>query len=74
MIRHALPYTVPGEACACRRQERGGLVPAGWCVEHGDTAGSAVEWHPGGGLRCAALAVKDRSGGAAVEALGALPQ
>ncbi|GLV85695.1 hypothetical protein Slala03_53840 [Streptomyces lavendulae subsp. lavendulae] len=55
VIRHALPYSAPGEACVCRRQECGGLVPVGWCVEHGDAAGPAVEWHAGGGLRCAAL-------------------
>ncbi|MFD8289492.1 hypothetical protein ACFV2B_14920 [Streptomyces lavendulae] len=42
VIRHALPYSVPGEACVCRRQECGGLVPVGWCVEHGDAAGPAV--------------------------------
>ncbi|GLW04496.1 hypothetical protein [Streptomyces lavendulae] len=73
VIRHALPYSVPGEACVCRRQECGGLVPVGWCVEHGDAAGPAVEWHPGGGLRCAVLAGKAGSGGAAVAVSGTLP-
>ncbi|MFE2149140.1 hypothetical protein ACFXAO_03775 [Streptomyces lavendulae] len=72
VIRHSLPYSVPGEACVCRRQERGGLVPVGWCAEHG-AAGPAVEWHPGGGLRCAVLAGKAGSGGAAVAVSGTLP-
>ncbi|MEU8779863.1 hypothetical protein [Streptomyces sp. NPDC048606] len=55
VTRHALPFTAPGEACACQRQECGGLVPVGWCVEHGDAVAPALEWHPGGGLRCTEL-------------------
>ncbi|GAA3282515.1 hypothetical protein GCM10010493_73130 [Streptomyces lavendulae subsp. grasserius] len=71
VIRHAVPSSVPGEACVCRRQDCGGLVRVGWCAEHDDAAGPAMEWHPGGGLRCAALTGKARSGGAAVA--GTLP-
>ncbi|GLX41821.1 hypothetical protein Sros01_78930 [Streptomyces roseochromogenus] len=73
VIRHAVPSSVPGEACVCRRQDCGGLVRVGWCAEHDDAAGPAMEWHPGGGLRRAALTGKARSGGAAVAVSGTLP-
>ncbi|MEU8496029.1 hypothetical protein ACIP46_34660 [Streptomyces lavendulae] len=73
VIRHAVPYSVPGEARVCRCQEYGGLVRVGWCAEHGDAAGPVVEWHPGGGPRCAALTWKARSGGAAVSVSGTPP-
>ncbi|MFE9637171.1 hypothetical protein [Streptomyces sp. NPDC006463] len=56
VLRHAVAHTAPGEACVCRRQECGGVVPVGWCEEHGDAVAPVMEWHPGGGLRCAELA------------------
>ncbi|MFD0270864.1 hypothetical protein ACFVGY_30515 [Streptomyces sp. NPDC127106] len=58
VVRHAVAYTAPGEVCVCRRQECGGVTPVGWCAEHGDAAAPAMEWHPGGGLRCMELTVR----------------
>ncbi|MEV8533952.1 hypothetical protein [Streptomyces sp. NPDC051211] len=40
----------------CKRYDCGGVVPVSWCAEHGDAAGPVMEWHPGGGIRCAELA------------------
>ncbi|WP_330261989.1 hypothetical protein [Streptomyces sp. NBC_00539] len=54
--RHAVAYAGPGEACACERHDCGGVVPVGWCREHGTEASPVVEWHPGGGIRCTLLA------------------
>ncbi|MFE2142715.1 hypothetical protein ACFXA3_13380 [Streptomyces sp. NPDC059456] len=31
-------------------------VPVSWCSEHGDAVNPAMEGHPGGGIRCTALA------------------
>ncbi|MFF4647721.1 hypothetical protein [Streptomyces sp. NPDC001389] len=54
VARHGVPYVRPGQECACRRQDCGGLVVAVWCEEHGGIA-PAMEWHVGGGIRCTAL-------------------
>ncbi|MFC7934354.1 hypothetical protein [Streptomyces cinereoruber] len=56
LTRHAVPYTAPGQGCACARQACGGLIPAPYCPEHGRTAEPAMEWHPAGGVRCTHLA------------------
>ncbi|KIF07599.1 hypothetical protein PL81_01000 [Streptomyces sp. RSD-27] len=55
-VRHGVPYVGLAEGCVCARHDCGGLVPVSWCAEHGDAARPVVEWHPGGGLRCTALA------------------
>ncbi|MFI5761806.1 hypothetical protein ACIA8F_12775 [Streptomyces sp. NPDC051563] len=55
VIRQAVPYAGPADACPCRRQDCGGLVPAPRCEEYGDAAVPVMEWHPGGGSRCAQL-------------------
>ncbi|TDU73521.1 hypothetical protein EDD91_0070 [Streptomyces sp. KS 21] len=55
VVRHGVPYAGSAQECACRRNGCGGLVPVSWCTEHGDTAGPVMEWHPGGGIRCAEL-------------------
>ncbi|MFC7897681.1 hypothetical protein [Streptomyces sp. NPDC057381] len=55
-LRHGVPYTAPGPQCRCARQACGGIVPTPYCPEHGSTAEPVMEWHPGEGLRCAALA------------------
>ncbi|MFB7983818.1 hypothetical protein [Streptomyces vinaceus] len=52
--RHGVPYAGPGQECVCLPQDCGGLVLAVWCPEHGGIA-PAMEWHPGGGIRCTAL-------------------
>ncbi|WP_329390227.1 hypothetical protein OG625_38585 [Streptomyces sp. NBC_01351] len=39
------------------------LVPVLWCAEHGDEVGPVLEWHAGGGLRCAQL-TRDRAASA----------
>ncbi|WP_329202681.1 MULTISPECIES: hypothetical protein [unclassified Streptomyces] len=54
--RHAVAYAGPGESCVCKRHDCGGVVPVGWCREHGTEASPVVEWHPGGGIRCTLLA------------------
>ncbi|WP_327364692.1 hypothetical protein [Streptomyces sp. NBC_01296] len=54
--RHAVAYAGPGEECACKRHDCGGVVPVGWCREHGTEASPVMEWHPGGGIRCILLA------------------
>lgn len=56
MIRHGVPFVGSAEGCACRRYDCGGLVPVSWCVEHGDAVNPAMDWHPGGGIRCTLLA------------------
>ncbi|MFE1788072.1 hypothetical protein ACFW7J_06685 [Streptomyces sp. NPDC059525] len=57
VVRHGVPYAGSAEGCcACARHECGGLVPAAWCAEHGTGAAPVMEWHPGGGLCCTALA------------------
>ncbi|MEU2395096.1 hypothetical protein [Streptomyces sp. NPDC007369] len=55
VVRHVLPHFTAGGACVCQRQECGGIIPVSWCEEHGDDVTPAVEWHPGGGVRCKAL-------------------
>ncbi|MFD3680923.1 hypothetical protein [Streptomyces sp. NPDC058613] len=60
IVRHALAHA-PGEGCPCARHACGGIVPASWCAEHGATASPVMEWHPGGGIRCAEL-TQDREG------------
>ncbi|CAL9634252.1 hypothetical protein SUDANB120_06158 (plasmid) [Streptomyces sp. enrichment culture] len=57
VARHAVPYVGSKGECPCTRHDCGGLTPVSWCGEHGDSAGPpAMEWHPGGGVRCAGLA------------------
>ncbi|MFF1561568.1 hypothetical protein [Streptomyces sp. NPDC058279] len=53
--RHGVVSAGAGEACACKRHDCGGVVPVGWCAEHGDAVGPVMEWHPGGGIRCTEL-------------------
>ncbi|WP_411075813.1 hypothetical protein [Streptomyces sp. cmx-4-7] len=55
LVRHAVPYSAPGEACQCARQVCGGLVPTPYCAEHGRAAEPAMEWHPADGIRCTHL-------------------
>ncbi|MFF4013267.1 hypothetical protein [Streptomyces sp. NPDC001717] len=40
----------------CERHDCGGLDPVLWCAEHGDEVTPLLDWHAGGGLRCAQLA------------------
>ncbi|MFE5680246.1 hypothetical protein ACFQ7B_35620 [Streptomyces erythrochromogenes] len=61
VVRHGLPHTAAGEGCVCTRHDCGGLVPVDWCAEYGTGAGPVLEWHSGGGLRCAALAHRGAS-------------
>lgn len=53
--RHGVPYAGSGQSCPCVRHDCGGLVPVDWCAEHGRAVGPVMEWHPGGGIRCAEL-------------------
>ncbi|MEU9030681.1 hypothetical protein AB0D46_24795 [Streptomyces sp. NPDC048383] len=69
VVRHGLAYAGLGEACVCKRHGCGGAVPAHWCEEHGTSAEPVMEWHPGGGIRCADLA--RRRTGTAAEAASA---
>lgn len=55
LLRHGVPYTDPGQRCACARQACGGLVPVPYCTEHGRAADPAMEWHPADGIRCTHL-------------------
>ncbi|MEU8438695.1 hypothetical protein AB0F18_38605, partial [Streptomyces sp. NPDC029216] len=55
VVRHGVPYADSAQECACRRYDCGGLVPVSWCTEHGDAVNPVLEWHAGGGLRCAQL-------------------
>ncbi|MFD3539665.1 hypothetical protein ACFWUQ_09205 [Streptomyces sp. NPDC058662] len=64
VVRHGLAYAGSGEACPCKRHACGGVVPVSWCAEHGASAEPVLEWHPGGGIRCAHLA-RSRSAAAA---------
>ncbi|MFJ8164146.1 hypothetical protein ACIRBY_24895 [Streptomyces sp. NPDC096136] len=56
VVGHGVPYADSVDGCVCRRFGCGGLAPVGWCAEHGNAAGPAMDWHPGGGLRCTSLA------------------
>ncbi|MFD8148155.1 hypothetical protein [Streptomyces sp. NPDC059708] len=56
VVQHGSTYAAPGEKCVCRGFDCGGVDPVAWCREHGTQAGPVMEWHPGGGLRCTALA------------------
>ncbi|WP_030390961.1 hypothetical protein [Streptomyces sp. NRRL S-241] len=67
VVRHGPAYAGPGEACACKQHPCGGVVPVHWCEEHGTSVEPAMEWHPGGGIRCADLAC--RLTGTAAEAV-----
>ncbi|MCX5009443.1 hypothetical protein OG765_00225 [Streptomyces sp. NBC_00555] len=55
VVRHGVPQTRTGEECVCARHDCGGLVPVLWCPEHGDEIAPVLDWHAGGGLRCAQL-------------------
>ncbi|MFD7261664.1 hypothetical protein [Streptomyces sp. NPDC059874] len=55
VVRHGVPQARTGEDCVCERHDCGGLVPVLWCVEHGDEVAPVLDWHAGGGLRCAQL-------------------
>ncbi|CAM5299282.1 Transposase OS=Streptomyces rochei OX=1928 GN=G3I25_05070 PE=4 SV=1 [Streptomyces rochei] len=54
-LRHGVPHTAPGPECRCPRQTCGVIIPTPYCPEHGSTAEPVMAWHPGGGIRCAAL-------------------
>ncbi|MGW7029086.1 hypothetical protein ACWGFX_18095 [Streptomyces xanthophaeus] len=56
VVRRGLAYAGLGEGCVCKWYDCGGVVPVGWCTEHGDAVGPVMEWHPGGGIRCKELA------------------
>ncbi|MEU5810718.1 hypothetical protein [Streptomyces sp. NPDC047718] len=56
VVRHGVPYAGLGDECVCHRYACGGLIPVTCCAEHGDAASPVLEWHPGGGVRCGALA------------------
>ncbi len=56
VVRHIVPQTRVGEECVCARHGCGGLDPVLWCEEHGGDVAPVLEWHAGGGLRCAQLA------------------
>ncbi|MFC8823026.1 hypothetical protein [Streptomyces rochei] len=53
--RHGVPHTAPGPECRCARQTCGGIIPTPYCPEHGSAVEPVMAWHPGGGIRCAAL-------------------
>ncbi|MFE1416010.1 hypothetical protein ACFW6F_35205 [Streptomyces sp. NPDC058746] len=55
VVRHGVPQTRTGEDCVCERRDCGGLDPVLWCPEHGAEIAPVLEWHAGGGLRCAQL-------------------
>ncbi|WP_327136282.1 hypothetical protein OG311_40385 (plasmid) [Streptomyces sp. NBC_01343] len=69
VVRHGVPYVGPGEECVCQHHDCGGMVPADACAEHGRAVGPALQWHPGGGIRCTAL----QRSRAAAERAGAVP-
>ncbi|MGW4551958.1 hypothetical protein ACWEN4_37320 [Streptomyces violaceorubidus] len=54
-VRHGVPCNAPSPECQCAHQTCGGIVPTPYCPEHGSVAEPVMEWHPGGGIRCAAL-------------------
>ncbi|MEU8437482.1 hypothetical protein AB0F18_32200 [Streptomyces sp. NPDC029216] len=56
LASHGVAYEMPGEKCVCGRFDCGGLVPVGWCREHGEDVSPVLYWHPGGGVRCPDLA------------------
>ncbi|MFD8633734.1 hypothetical protein [Streptomyces sp. NPDC059533] len=56
VVRHGVPQARVGEECVCERHDCGGLDPVLWCDEHGGEAPPVLDWHAGGGLRCAQLA------------------
>ncbi|MFJ3841509.1 hypothetical protein ACIPY6_39220 [Streptomyces sp. NPDC090054] len=62
VARHGVPYAAPGGSCVWARQECGGVLPVDWCPEHGEMVGPVMEWHSGGGLRCADLASRSGRG------------
>ncbi|MFI1067747.1 hypothetical protein ACH4TC_38435 [Streptomyces spororaveus] len=55
VVRHGVPQARTGEDCVCERHDCGGLDPVLWCAEHGDDVAPVLDWHAGGGLRCAQL-------------------
>ncbi|MGW1129855.1 hypothetical protein [Streptomyces sp. NPDC002526] len=55
LVRHGVPAVAPGDSCWCTRHDCGGLALAPGCIEHGTVASPVMEWHPGGGIRCADL-------------------
>ncbi|TDU80696.1 hypothetical protein [Streptomyces sp. KS 21] len=55
VVRHGVPSAGSAQECVCRRYDCAGLVPLSWCTEHGDALNPVLEWHAGGGLRCAQL-------------------
>ncbi|MFF4331138.1 hypothetical protein ACFYZT_32115 [Streptomyces sp. NPDC001591] len=56
VVRHGVPQARTSEDCVCERHDCGGLDPVLWCAEHGDDVAPVLDWHAGGGLRCAQLA------------------
>lgn len=61
VVRDAVGCVGRGAECVCRRLGCGGIVPAAWCPEHGTTS-PAMEWYPGGGIRCTDLSLRPREG------------
>ncbi|MEW2374440.1 hypothetical protein AB0940_34580, partial [Streptomyces sp. NPDC006656] len=55
VVQHGVAYAAPSAGCGCSRFGCGGVDPVPWCLDHGTAAAPAMEWHPGGGLRCTAL-------------------
>ncbi|MCX4545769.1 hypothetical protein [Streptomyces sp. NBC_01565] len=56
VVRHGIAYAGPGLECVCKRHPCGGVISVSWCEEHGTAVEPVMEWHPGGGIRCAELA------------------
>ncbi|MFB8080248.1 hypothetical protein [Streptomyces sp. NPDC056013] len=44
LVRHAVPYSAPGQACRCRRHACGGLSPDAYCAEHLAVVGGVEHW------------------------------
>ncbi|MFE5589218.1 hypothetical protein [Streptomyces sp. NPDC056549] len=38
-----------------RPADLGRIIPTACCTDHGTDVSPAMEWHPAGGIRCAAL-------------------
>ncbi|MFH7596903.1 hypothetical protein WDV06_17645 [Streptomyces racemochromogenes] len=58
VVQQGRTHTALGEKCVCRRLDCGGVEPVAWCPDHGDEVSPLMDSHPGGGLRCVALAAR----------------
>jgi hypothetical protein len=56
VIRHAIPYTQPSNACLCPLQPCGGINPSDTCPDHGHRRNPAMEWHQADNTYCQQLA------------------